>query len=462
MDMIPGSLVLALLLAIGWFLEAPLLFALFGSFAFGATAIASTGGSTIPVFMGMAGLVLLATLLRRTTWRDLGIVLRSQPLAHLACIISIYAVCSAYLFPRFFEGQTTVVVPIDSDYSYLPLAPVSGNTNQAVYFAMNGLMFLVICVRLRQDGIARMRLAFMSWAAINASLGATDIAARLVGAGDVLAPIRTARYAILSEQSVGGFFRVIGGFPEASAFAGAAVPALAFCLVDWQRTQSRFSLVVGAVLTLLLVFSTSSTAYAGLAALAAVYGLAATASILGGRLSVHQIVLIMSMTAAFSIFLAVYIFDPHLVEPLTTMIENATVNKVSSDSAIERGKWNVLSIGNFFDTYGLGVGIGSTRSSSWALSVLGQLGVVGLLGFGTATLVFIFALLKPQRNKLDALAASASAAALASVVTASFGGSGSDPGMIFFLALAVVSASLGTHRVAVRDRQRTAMNPIEA
>ena len=82
MDMIPGSLVAALLLVIGWFLEAPLLFALFGSFAFGATAIASTGSSTIPVFIGMSVLVLAATLLRRDTWSQLGIVLRTQPLAH--------------------------------------------------------------------------------------------------------------------------------------------------------------------------------------------------------------------------------------------------------------------------------------------------------------------------------------------------------------------------------------------
>ena len=70
---------------------------------------------------------------------------------------------------------------------------------------------------------------------------------------------------MLSHQVVGGFFRIMGGFPEASGYAvGGALPSLAFAFVDWRSTRSPFSLTLVVILSTLLVFSTSSTAYGGL------------------------------------------------------------------------------------------------------------------------------------------------------------------------------------------------------
>jgi hypothetical protein len=97
----------------------------------------------------------------------------------------------------------------------------------------------------------------------------------------------------------------------------------------------------------------------------------------------------------------------------------------------------------FFDTNGLGIGLGSSRASSWPIAVLSQLGVVG----GTLIAMLLAALLwppgrlrQPVDAEADAIMASARASALAALLAASLAGGLADPGMGFFVPLAVVMA----------------------
>lgn len=112
-------------------------------------------------------------------------------------------------------------------------------------------------------------------------------------------------------------------------------------------------------------------------------------------------------------------YDEHLMDPMVNMIASATINKSTSESAIERGVWSARSIGNFIETYGMGVGLGSTRSSSWPISVLVQLGIVGAAGFGIAIATLAESLVRPRHGQLRSLAASASAVALAGLAATS-------------------------------------------
>ena len=100
-----------------------------------------------------------------------------------------------------------------------------------------------------------------------------DLAGKMSGAGDLLAPIRTAGYSMLIEVQVEGFWRIVGGYSEASTFGGATIIALAFTFSYWRATSWRPALVVSAVLLLLLLLSTSSTGYVSLAILVALLSL---------------------------------------------------------------------------------------------------------------------------------------------------------------------------------------------
>jgi hypothetical protein len=108
--------------------------------------------------------------------------------------------------------------------------------------------------------------------------------------------------------------------------------------------------------------------------------------------------------------------------------------------------WNAQSIQNFLDTFGVGVGLGSTRSSSWPISVIAQLGVIGGVAFAIAVGALAMGLLRWNESEVSRLSACASAAGLAWICGSSFGGSGADPNMIFFAALATVSASMAERR----------------
>jgi len=59
------------------------------------------------------------------------------------------------------------------------------------------------------------------------------------------------------------------------------------------------------------------------------------------------------------------------------------LNKAGSSSGIERMSWNSQGVTNFLDTYGIGVGLGSIRASSFIVVVLANLGVVGVVCYGT-------------------------------------------------------------------------------
>jgi|RhiMethySRZTD1v2_1073278.scaffolds.fasta_scaffold65549_3 O-Antigen ligase len=440
---IAGVLVCLTLWLLGYALGAPLIIGLFGSFAFGSTAVASLGTSTIPIHIVFAGALLIALAPRANFPSSLTAVLASQPIAQLTCALVAYAAATAYILPRLFAHDATIVVPIDSTMVELPLQPVAGNFNQTGYILLNGLLFLAFAVLLHWKREGDIRRAFLTWASLQALLGLIDLVSKTAGLGDILDPVRTSGYANLADHGLAGFWRVVGAFPEASAYAAVALQALAFALVDWRLTRSRLSLLVSLTLCLLLALSTSGTGYVGFAGLLLCLILLALAWRMRGRILFDHVAWLGVALAVLVVVLALYIYDEDLFDPWVAMLLDATLNKPASESGLERAYWNRLSIEAFLNTQGIGVGLGSTRSSSWAISVLAQLGVLGAIGFAVAVGALVLGLVHLDDRRHGSLPASASMAALVGVFASCFGGSGADPGTIFFIALAIVSAHLG-------------------
>jgi hypothetical protein len=446
---IVGLIVCAGILLIGYYCRALLIIGLIASLAFGATALmtlSSLGGSSPLIYTFFATLLVTAVAARRRIWREVGNVFgKIRPIWVLCCLM-IYAVVGAWLFPRLFAGQTSVFVQSTTRRGIVesPLAPVSGNITQTGYFVLGGLTAIALCILLLHDRMDGIRRGFFLWCGLHAGMGLLDLIAKLAGAGDILWPIRTASYAMLTEVMEGGFWRITGANSEASSFGGGALVCLAFCYVYWRKTKSRLARGLSALLLVLLLLSTSSTAYVGLAILVIPVALSILRSFLSGHIDRDEILIIALLAIGGATVLTIILYDEGFFASFVHLMDSMVLNKAASPSGQERAYWNIKSLQAFIDTSGLGVGLGSSRASSWPIAVVSQLGLVGGVMMATLLLVVFRGMGNLKRYidpETNAVVAGVRASALASIVAGSFSSGSADPGMIFFIAFAVISAS---------------------
>ena len=445
-----GVLVCAAILVSTFYLRGSLLTALMVSLAFGSTSVltlTSLGGSSPLVYTFCAAALLIGVASRLKFWQDVGAVLGQIHVTWVVIGLMGYAVIGSFLFPLLFAGQTSVFVPSRTRGGVfeVPLEPVSGNISQTAYFILGGLTFLAVCVQIARRGrLDDVRRSFFLWCTVHTSLGVLDLVGKLAGAGDLLSPIRTATYVMLTEANESGFARIAGSYPEASAFGGVSLACLAFCFTYWRRTQSRAALFLSATLLLLLILSTSSTAYVGLAILSLPVGFSVVRSLLAGTLEREEILLLIVFLLSVTGVIAVSLYQPAFFDPFLHLLENAVINKSSSASGQERSYWNYKSLQSFLDTGGFGIGFGSSRASSFPIAVLSQLGLLGALVIAGLAAI-LFRGLKGVRGRLDpeseAIVSSVRACALAGLVSGSLISGTADPGMIFFISLSVIAVS---------------------
>ncbi|MBX9589754.1 MAG: hypothetical protein K2X43_10635 [Hyphomonadaceae bacterium] len=444
-----GFLVLVGLMLVGALLGAPIIVGLLASLPFGSTAIATLsalGGSSPLVYSAFVALLIAFVSLRRDFVDQLAMILTDRWVPWLVGVLIVYSCASAVFLPRLFAGTTTAFVVTSVGFiQEVPLAPVSGNITQTAYFAFGALAYYAFAVLLiEKKNQELVRRGFLVFVTITAVLGLVDVAAKLSGLGDILLPIRTANYGLLIDVMEGGFWRITGAHAEASAYAGAALSCLAFSFAYWRTSRSLPVFMLMVVLLALVVFSTSSTAYGSLAVLVPIAAISVVLSGLQGRSSVQDITLVLIVWMSAIAALSIYLWNERFFDPLVQLFETMVLSKFATVSGIERSYWNAQSLQALYDTSGVGIGMGSSRSSSWIVSVFSQLGVLGgLLMMGlVGYLVWDMVARKPVHAdvKFAALAAGARAAALASLVAGSIGGSSADPGILFFISLAVVES----------------------
>ena len=385
-----------------------LIYVFFAALSFETVAVvppALMGGVSLTPGWVTAGLLATKVLL----WRSRPL-LAFAPLADfrrlgLLALCCAYGVMSAYFFPRLFAGTPVIAVRVLFTMA-VPLTSTSSNLTQSFYFVLSTLVVLTF-YQLGKHPEARRHIlnAILVGGVFAIVTGAVDWATTRFGAAGLLAPLRTATYALLTNDLVlTGTRRVVGITPEASAYAGLcmAFAAPIFFLRDaYQQARTRrAAMAVFLGLLGMIALSTSSTGLIGIAVLtlaALAFGFRQSWS---RRRTGGQSLVFVSL--AFVAGVALVALDPGLAARAADQVNQLVFQKSGSVSYAERSTWNDVALQAAQASHWLGVGLGSVRASSWLVAIVSNIGIPGaVLMFGFLTLVATASPLQPNGREAE-------------------------------------------------------------
>ena len=304
-------------------------------------------------------------------------------------VLLAYALLSAWLLPDIFAGRI-MVWPQKPDVlapGMVPLQHTSGNITQPLYLTINVVFTLAVAMFLTRAAIPYRSIiaAYMLGGYIVVGLAFWQFASRTAGVpfpDDLLQS--NPGWAIV-EQGIGTVPRIQGPFSEPAALAaymsGVVVCSLWLSVRGYRIMRPNLLLALGISTTLL---STSTTGILSLViGLPIVLGIA---SIGGDPAAIGRIGKTSGLLLLGGIIIVgpIFILKPTLLEAVSTVVE-ATLSKGQSDSYNDRTAADLGALDTVGQTYGLGVGFGSYRSSSLIPGLLANTGI-----FGVAIVLWLF------------------------------------------------------------------------
>jgi hypothetical protein len=299
-----------------------------------------------------------------------------------------FAIATTVIMPRLFQGQV-VIMPMKASLAADLLGPSQQNFTQSAYLTLSVISALAVALVADEPGFLETLLAgVLAGGIVCVATGLVDMAAAATGMEGLLKPFRNAGYSFITEAEIAGVRRVIGLTPEASSYGTLCVPfgatlALLRNLYAGPGVRIIATITAGS-LFVMAVLSTSSTAYLELAVFALVYAanwirrLATPSSLGKSGLFGELITGLLFATALLTIFVA----RSDLFDPLGNLITEVILNKPLSSSYYERTHLNVVAWDALGTSWGLGVGLGSTRTSNQIAAIVSSTGIIGAALFG--------------------------------------------------------------------------------
>jgi len=400
-----------------------------------AIDLPALGHSSIPP--AMVSLAFLALqVIKSGAWRgpEMGLAVTKNAWLILYCL---YGAVTALVLPRMFAGLINLIPMGQAGLGFVPLKVTAQNTTQAIYLLGTG--FGAVCATLfsteKNSPLAIVAtLVVVTW--IHAITGLLDVGLNAVHIQGVFDFARTGAYAQL-DQGVGGFHRISALCSEPSTYAMLGATYFVFMCELWLRGISPKQTGPAAlVMMIVLAISTSSTAYIFILCYGVV--LLARTLIVRGAIKFSHAGLILGIgVSGLAMALAVMLLNPHLATEIATTAAEVTVGKTQSQSGIERGLWTKQGLDAMIFTHGLGVGVGSFRSSSLFTAVLGSVGPAGLIVLlGYCVQVAKFGRRSSYVSQIDPRIGAGAAAgwtALMILAPAAVSWSSADPGLLFAL-----------------------------
>ena len=356
----------------------------FVSLAFGSFSTIP-GGINLTPYAVCAPLLAVRVLGRRGAGAALGDALLNPLRFGLLSGFVLYALIVTATAPGLFHG--IIIIGLNTDLES-PLHYGMGNLTQSIYLVTAWLVVVSLYVLIRTPGGPTILARGMLLGGASVVLaGVADMAT--AGSG-VLAPLRTASYAMMPNADMDGMRRVIGLNTEASSYGGITL-FFASSLLFMRPARfagplsQRIEPVLMLALFVLCFLSTSSSAYLGMAMVAVLLcgrllaqATTASRSLEGHRATISLLLLAIVLCAV----VVVAMFFPDMVRPAQHVIDQALFHKKGTDSYIQRLSWSRISMEALVHSGGYGVGLGSTRASSMAVAVASSAGVIGSLLLG--------------------------------------------------------------------------------
>lgn len=420
--------------------------ALVVSSLFGATAAlalpAAGGVGVAPAYVMLGFLVLQIVISRRVA--DMLLAPLHVPGGVCLTFLVGWGALSAVFVPRLFEGVTQIS-SLDRSSSgvvtegYESLHSVSGNITQTGYAVAALIGFSAMILLLRTErGYEKFQRAMIILALLTALSALLDLLGFYVMGFDPLSIFKTAGYVVFNETELAGMKRISGTFSEASSYASFSLVLCAFCFELYlQGVKKKLMRFVCIMLLLFLLLSTSTTAYTALLIYSVILmthaGLRMFSraemnrfSVVGGSL------LALIFTVVFLVMLSPLVHD-RVNELLYTVI----LTKGQSESGVARAMLNANAWQAFVDTWGVGVGLGSSRASSYVLVLLSNIGIPGVVLYCLWLSRIFTAEKNPTLPTNVAATVSASRwAIVAALISASISASVFDVGLLFYFLCA--------------------------
>jgi hypothetical protein len=352
---------------------------------FGAAAAVLIGSANIqPAHLFLAFVAATTLTRRREAAGAVSAIRMPKPGFWLMCLV-LYGIFTGIVMPRLLAGSTQIIPLGVSEYantgSTVPLGPVSSNFTAAVYLFADLVCFaMIVAIASTQAGFVAITGALVAYAAGNVLFALLDLATYSSGTQWILEFMRNAKYTLHIEEEVSGLKRIVGSFPEASAFAGSTLGALGFTGTLWLcGYRPVLTGTLAAVSLALVILSTSST---GLASTPPVLVILYVTALIRRGINLSRpfssAVLMCAPLLVVAAILALQL-DEETAKPIRDYIDTLIVSKSTTASGVERGSWNTFALQNFFDSYGLGVGLGTARTSSFPIALLSNVGVPGTI-----------------------------------------------------------------------------------
>ncbi|MEX0645457.1 MAG: hypothetical protein WD076_09110 [Parvularculaceae bacterium] len=376
-----------------------------------------------------------------------------RPAVFIFGLFVLYAVVSAIILPRLFEGSIDVYslerAP-DGVRRAIPLVnlhPTTGNLTQSVYMTANFALFAFLAFAIaRANGVRNAMIMLNAATVTHLIFGALSVLYAVAPVAVILETIRTANYAILQHHTMGGLARVIGSYAEASAFGSMSLGLFAYNALRFLQTRGLWFLVSSLSLIAAVIFSFSTTAYAGLALMVLLWSLHTSFVLIRRGLKGDQLVGFFLCIAIAAAVVFLLLFEPSraFADQLYLRLFG---QKLQSASGVERSMWNMQGLRNLIESGGLGVGLGSARTSSLVTVLLSNVGVFGALLYAA----FLGAsFLKPWPKRLrptsspgefraQRMFAATRAGAIAMLITHIIAGGNIDGGLQFFVFAATAA-----------------------
>lgn len=353
--------------------------ALGGATAAGAALVA--GSVAVPTFYATAIGAAVAVGLRLLGRGPAGSAAR-LPLPPGVSVLLLFLAWTALVTvvaPELFDGQH-VLLPVAIENTHLTAGVIStSNIAQTIYLIL-GICVVVFLARTRVAGPELIGLAV----GLTVLLSFWRYLNQVAGIPFPEGLFDNSPYFAYIETAEGGVKRFRGILTEPSSLAASCLVAISymFARVRYVQGARRWgALVVAGIAIYLGTISTSAGFVVAAVVVVLAAGLTFVVSFLSRRASV---------SAAVSVISCVLVIVALWVLPIVADFVETTVNtKVGSSSFTDRSAANSESYDIFLDTYGFGVGLGSSRASSFFAGILSMTGIVGTLLFSAAVVVLI-------------------------------------------------------------------------